>query len=163
MKELFYTGVGARKTPPEICEIFGKIATHLKDYTLRSGGADGADLAFEKKAAKKEIFLPWKGFNGNSSPLYNIPRGAFDIAEKFHPRWKYLREPVKKLMARNSMQVLGGDLQTNSSFLVCWTENGEIIGGTAQAIRIANAYGVPVYNFGSGKLSLEKFLEEVEV
>jgi hypothetical protein len=54
---------------------------------------------------------------------------------------------------RNVFQVLGHDWKDwvendprRSRMLISWTENGEIKGGTGQAIRIAKAYGVKVYN-----------------
>lgn len=49
-------------------------------------------------------------------------------------------------MSRNSYQVLGENLSSPVDFVVCWTENGGLIGGTAQAIRIAYANKIPVFN-----------------
>ena len=45
----YYTGIGSRKTPENILKKFKDIATFLetKQYILRSGGAEGADSAFE--------------------------------------------------------------------------------------------------------------------
>jgi hypothetical protein len=53
---------------------------------------------------------------------------------------------AKKLMARNCHQVLGQDLKTPVDFIVCWTKNGNINGGTGQALRIAKKLNIPVYN-----------------
>lgn len=122
---------------------------------LRSGAAAGADSAFECGAGEaKEIFLPWAGFNGSRSPLYRIPPAAFEIAARFHPAWQTLGGAVRKLMARNSQQVLGGELDHASGFVLCWTpdavelgsETSVKTGGTGQAIRIASGHGVPVIN-----------------
>jgi len=145
----YYTGIGSRQTPDNILILIKNIANYLcnKNYILRSGGADGADLAFESGANdKKEIFIPWKGFNNSKSELYNIPYEAFKIAEKFHPVWNKLSEPVKLLHARNVLQILGKDLKTLSSFVICWTKNGGLAGGTAQALRIAKYYKLPIFN-----------------
>ena len=49
-------------------------------------------------------------------------------------------------MSRNSYQVLGDSLDNPSSFLVCWTSDGKMSGGTAQAMRIATDFRVPIYN-----------------
>jgi hypothetical protein len=49
-------------------------------------------------------------------------------------------------MSRNSYQVLGDTLSNPSSFLVCWTSDGKMSGGTAQAMRIAHDHGVKIYN-----------------
>jgi len=47
-----------------------KIAQRMseKGFVLRSGGAKGADEAFENGAGEKEIYLPWRGFRDNPSP-----------------------------------------------------------------------------------------------
>lgn len=44
-----YAGIGSRKTPKKILEQMRNISSFLakEGYTLRSGGADGADSAFE--------------------------------------------------------------------------------------------------------------------
>lgn len=69
---MFYTGVGSRETPNDVMKVMYKFAQKmaLHGAVLRSGGADGADTAFEwgcdKKQGMKEIYLPWNGFNGRS-------------------------------------------------------------------------------------------------
>lgn len=52
-------------------------------------------------------------------------------------------------MLRNTYQVLGPDLKTHSEFVLCWTPSGRGEGGTGQAIRIARAYHIPVYDLGT--------------
>jgi len=153
----FYTGIGSRETPEDILEFMRRVSSILekKGWTVRSGGAGGADLAFEEGVIElKEIYLPWKGFNGSTSTLSNITKEALSIASENHPGWDYLKPPVRKLMARNSYQVLGYDLKTNSSFLICWTPDGcehhetrtKKTGGTGLAISIASKAGIPVFN-----------------
>ena len=45
------------KTPKKYCQLIKDIASKLdQDYILRSGGADGADLAFESTTNNKEIY-----------------------------------------------------------------------------------------------------------
>lgn len=159
MEQKYFTGIGSRSTPKDICEIMSIIPIFLnKDhgYILRSGGAPGADLAFETFLSNdvKNIYLPWKGFNDNKSQLYNVTTGAYSIAEKFHPAWKSLSQAGKKLHARNVYQVLGEDLNTPSDFVLCWTadfcESHETrsreTGGTGTAISIASYFNVPVFN-----------------
>lgn len=59
--------------------------------------------------------------------------------------------------ARNVLQILGQrtPFTLKSKCVVCWTPDGAdgsstetsiLTGGTGQAIRIAKAYGVPVFN-----------------
>ena len=158
----YYAGIGSRETPIELKETIKTIVQFLneKNYTLRSGGANGADSFFEEFALKKEIFLPWRGFNNNNSLLFEPTTEAFLTAERYHPRFKSLSFGAKKLMARNCHQVLGLDLKTPVEFIVCWTKNGTINGGTGQALRIAQEYKIPVYNLFFEE-SLENILKNV--
>ena len=156
-----YTGIGARLTPPDTLKTMREIAKFLakKGWTLRSGGADGADSAFEKgsdeEAGKKEIFLPWKGFNNNPSQLL-WPQAAWKIAEEIHPEWDKCSVNAKCLHSRNVPQVVGYELDKPSDFLICWTENGEEKGGTRTAIMLAKKYKVKIFNLGEDK-ALDKF------
>src|SRR5690606_25414882 len=113
-----YAGIGPRNASPQSLKRCTRFATLLakNGIMLRSGGADGLDRAFEEGCdlggGSKEIFLPWKGFNGNTSELYTPSEEAYEIAAKYHPRWGSLKEIVRKLMARNSHQILGPDLKS---------------------------------------------------
>ncbi|OZA26029.1 MAG: hypothetical protein B7X93_10600 [Hydrogenophilales bacterium 17-61-9] len=153
-----YAGIGSRKAPPGQLERMTRAAQRLAamGYTLRSGAADSADKAFEAGAGeKKEIFLPWNGFNGSSSSFVSPSRDAMDVAAAIHPAWSRLSPAVQKLQARNSHQVLGEDLRAPCDFVVCWTPDGAETeqersagtGGTGQAIALASRWGVPVFNF----------------
>ena len=151
----FYTGIGSRETPPGVEPMIQEICTFLNklEYTLRSGGAPGADSKFETNfLGEKEIYQPWKGFNGNKSDLFldsmdiEIVDKARQIAKEHHPSWNNLSEPAKKLMTRNTFQVLGKDLKSPSKFVVCWTQGGGIKGGTGQAMRISKSLNVPIFN-----------------
>ncbi len=143
----YYTGIGSRETPDRILDVMTATAIQMAGFgfTLRSGHADGADKAFESGAALKEIYLPWRGFNGSTSPLLPTP-DAFIMAEKFHPAWDRCSQAAKKLHARNCHQVLGHDLNTPSEFVICWTKGALGGGGTGQAIRIAKAHGIMVHD-----------------
>jgi hypothetical protein len=152
-----YAGIGSRRTPPDVIRLMQRIAARLekRGYTLRSGAADGADAAFESGVKeKKEIYLPFKGFKGSTSELYNPSEQAMEIAKLLHPAWGALSDTVRKLQARNGHQVLGLDLKTPVEFVVCWTPNGEETeaertkdtGGTGQAISLASRWRIPVFN-----------------
>lgn len=162
----YYTGIGSRQTPINVCEYFTTLAydLYLKGYILRSGHAEGADQAFEQGAPECDIYIPWKNFNGSNNKthlLVYMDQELRDIASKHHPAWDKCSEGAKKLHARNVHQVLGNNLDSPSEFLVCWTPNGSGSGGTGQAIRIAQAYGVPIFDFGKSttvKL-FNKFIE----
>lgn len=144
---IYYTGVGARKTPPHVLKVMTKLAARLSDLglTLRSGGAQGADTAFEHGAIAKDIYT-----------AKDTTEQAMEIASQYHPAWHRCSDYAKRLHARNVFQVIGADLATPSKFLICWTEGGKTVGGTATAIRIADAYSVPVFNLGRGKVAVDE-------
>ncbi len=52
-------------------------------------------------------------------------------------------------MARNAMQALGPALNDPAKMIVAWTPGGQITGGTGQALRMAQSYGIPVRNLGN--------------
>lgn len=165
----FYTGIGSRETPKEILEIMQKIAEFLakKGYILRSGGADGADyngfeIGCDKANGEKEIYLPWKDFNGNKSSLL-FTKEAFQLAATIHPVWENLKPGAKYLHARNAHQVLGQDLKSPSLFLVCWTENGDKKGGTATALTLAEQNNILIFNLGlkTGLTKLRKYCKKI--
>jgi len=146
MNHKFYTGVGSRKTPTHVLELMTRIAEkcYRLGYILRSGGADGADLAFEAGAGfQKEIYLA----------AHCTPEAEM-LASKYHPAWNRCSVFARKLHGRNAFQVLGKGLDTPSMCLVCWTPDGceshaersIETGGTGTAISIANAYNVPIFN-----------------
>lgn len=149
----YYTGVGSRKTPKDIIDVMYNIAVKAakSGHILRSGGAIGADLAFEYGCNKG---------NGNKEIYYanNATVEAMAIAQQFHPAWNRCSEYARKLHGRNAFQVLGLNLKTPSTCLVCWTPDGCInhsnrtinTGGTGTAISIANHYNIPVYNLQLG-------------
>lgn len=148
----FYTGIGSRQTPASVQRTMTLIGRELSFHNmiLRSGGADGADAAFEEGAdpGKKEIFLPWFRFNNHPSPLCHLSTEAYIVARQFHPAYDRLSDGAKKLMARNSYQVLGETLDKPSAFVICWTPGGKGGGGTGQALRIAHHYGIPIFDLG---------------
>ena len=117
---MIYTLIGSRETPPEILTLMTKFAykAALQGYTVRSGGAGGADTCAEEgvlqylkdynqysKVAEDlmEIYLPWKDFNSRNSNdygYYTLPFmsnrfQAEDVAKEIHPKWK-LEERIKK-------------------------------------------------------------------
>lgn len=150
-----YAGIGSRSTPPETLSLIESIAARLaeKGWVLRSGGADGADSAFEKgcdqKQGTKEIFLPWKKFNSNNSPLFNPTKECFELAAKIHPAWDNCSDGAKRLHARNCQQILGQDLDDPVSLVICWTLSGGVSGGTATAMKIAMQNNIPIVNLAN--------------
>lgn len=176
----YYTGIGSRKTPVNILWQMYFLARMLADsgWILRSGGAPGADTAFERGVQSQEhgdmdIFLPWDGFNGRKEEvihrfldstesvtrIYTVPPYNDSLVRLYHSGFRMLSDPERKLMSRNSYQVLGGDLKTPSQVVFCYTMDGKASGGTGQAIRIARDNKIPVINLHNPN-ALQKYMEE---
>lgn len=146
----FYAGIGSRETPPDVLKKMTSWAYYLDGcgFILRTGGARGADQAFEAGAGPEtRMYLPWRGFEGKEGIVCGASERLAAVAEKFHPAWGRLSQGAKRLMTRNVAQVLGDDNETvPSKFVLCWTPGGKAGGGTGQAIRIAKHYGIPVFD-----------------
>lgn len=136
-----YAGIGSRRrTPNYIMDIMTGVASKLEsmDYTLHSGGAQGADKAFEvgvKYDENKRIFRP-----------KHATQESINIAANFHPYWDNCDSSVKKLHGRNSMIILGENLDDPVKFVICYTPDGKSSGGTGVGIRIAESFNIPVFN-----------------
>lgn len=168
MKKIYYAGIGSRSVYDNelytLCKNIG-MCLAADGWILRSGGASGADTAFEQGCdlshGEKEIYLPWKGFNKNNSILYNISPEAYEYAKTFHPAYSRLTPGAAKLIARDTYQVLGGDLKSPSDIVVYCAETTRsgVKGGTGQAVRIAQFHKIPTLNIlDCCKLNLEEII-----
>lgn len=165
----YYAGIGSRETPGPILERMAEIAARRSEtgiWTLRSGHAPGADQAFEVGAdgTNVEIYLPWASFekqipiHRNAYAQKAPSLAAYVMAGEHHPAWRWLKQGAKSLHARNSHQIFGRHLDNPVSLVICWTPDGaetadevtKHTGGTGQAIRLACANGIPVYNLKNG-------------
>lgn len=141
-----YAGIGSRETPSHVLEVMYGLAMHYAEqgWVLRSGGAVGADDAFEagcnEASGSKEIFIP-----GDATPE------AIERASEFRPAWDRCSDWAKKAHGRNTMIVLGRAFNDPVRFVVCWTRNASGHGGTGHAIRVARANGIPVFDLGDKK------------
>ena len=160
---IYYAGIGSRETPQNVLLIMEDLAVKLAktEHVLRSGGAGGADSAFERGARSTgiagtcEIFLPWKGFNGNASGLNTVCKNALEMASTLHPAWERCSFGARKLHARNCYQILGQGLDEPVAFVICWTVNGQRGGGTGQALRLAEKLNIKIYDLALKKDQLE--------
>lgn len=174
----YYCGIGSRVVPPYITGEMTALAHDLceRGYILRSGNAHGSDQAFARGVYddKAQIWLPWPDFNKTFQGQYPNHRyrlvgdeccpgepdpEAWDSIDKFHPSPKSLSWEGRKFMARNYRQVKGWG-EPDSKFVICWTHNGEYSGGTAQAMRIADHYQIPILNLA--KLTADEVMKEID-
>lgn len=183
LEEHFYSGVGSRRTSADRMGRLTRIATALdaRNYILRSGAADGPDTAFERGAAvsRRRIYVPNETFGNRPKGQVIVPKNvnlmlwlkACLIAERFHPQGSRMPQDVRELMGRNVYQVLGDNLRTPSDFLICEAplpqidDQGRVVdvdGGTGLAVRLATAYGVPVYHLSQPSHAevLEEFIAD---
>lgn len=188
-QHIVITGIGSRETPQEDLEFLTKLgaATEARGWRGRSGGAGGADLAFEKgfkDPRNIDVIVPWRGFlpmkmnekqvsdylgrqrpsSGPGAPVMlsgEKKNEAERIASQFHPAWDKCTSGAKSLHTRNVPQVLGLDLRSKTDLVVCYTIDGKATGGTGQAMRIAMNEGIPIANLKipEERKLLEEFFE----
>lgn len=173
INQKYYAGIGSRRTPDAILEVMTNLAAKLSErgFILRSGGAKGADTAFEAGANNKIIYyINQFTINGKDEYRYN-PENLKEarikmVYHEIHPAWQYLKEYAKELHTRNVFQVLGENLNEPSKFVICWTPDGaetvtecsRVTGGTGTAIKLADTYNIPVFN-----LRKESTMERIKV
>lgn len=146
---LVYAGIGSRSTPEDVLQLMHRAAVYLgrKGYLLRSGGAVGADTAFEKGARLIAV-----NEGGRVPEIYLADHAtpeALRMAAQIHPNWQACSSYAKRLHARNCMQILGENLDEPVQFVLCWTPNAEAVGGTRTAIVLAQNWGIPVLNLAN--------------
>jgi hypothetical protein len=146
-----YAGVGSRKTPREVCTEMTSIAEFLEErgYLLRSGSAIGADTAFESGVTYENHQEIWHKNEYTAEGM--------QLACQFHPAWTNLTADGQRLMARNSHIILGEDLNTPVHFIVCWTPNGNVVGGTGQGLRMAKEFNIEVINLALTEFPYQRF------
>ncbi len=144
-----YAGIGSRKTPKRITELMARIGSFLgsKGWTLRSGGADGADKAFEfgcdAEQGTKEIF------RASDAEPWAFTEAARYIPDN-RPPFETWKPYVRGLIARNMMQILGRSGNEPVAFVLYWTQASIVDGGgTGYALRCAENYGIPMYNLNT--------------
>ena len=164
---MFYAGIGSRKTPQACLDMMTKIGRVCvkKGLTLRSGGAVGADQAFEKgcdlEEGTKEIWSP---------KSQKIIEHEWAIKEAVSVCWEYpllkMKPYTQSLIIRNMYQILGYDREEIRpvDFVVFYCEGdplmqGNISGGTRYAVRLAHKYKIPHYNLRTCQNHFAYFLK----
>lgn len=144
----YYTGVGSRETPPEMLLVMQQLAQRLSQdgWFLRTGNARGADAAFASGTSQCIRYSP-ESLKHVSSEVYETCKRDF---YELHPAPQRCSDYAKQLHMRNGLEILGHDPnEPKSRFVVCWTPNAQEVGGTAQAIRLARKYNIPVFNLAN--------------
>lgn len=156
----FYAGIGSRETPADICDYMTTTAERLArlGFILRSGGAKGADKAFEAGAGKgKVIFRP-----------EHATADSMREASRHHSAWNKCNARAQRLHGRNVLIILGEDSLDNEEmwvqFVISWTPPDIPRGGTKLGMRVAEERRIPVFNLAvPGKREeLESLLGRLE-
>ena len=133
----YFAGIGSRETPDDILNIMANVSSSFtqQGFFLRSGGAEGADKAFEKASSGSVIYRP-----EDATPE------SIAMAELYHPNWKLCSPYARLLLARNCHIILGDDLKSPVEFVVCWTPGARLVGGTGHSLRLALKHKIKIYN-----------------
>jgi len=185
-----YAGVGSRETPQEIGRKMVGYAKRLAalDYTMVSGGARkkrdapndvvSADHVFEYAVAEVQgkmivyrayvnKFVPC-GAADVRVPSENQMNHAISFIKRHHiiPWFDKMSGWAKLLHARNYYQIVQ-ETGHKVDFVIAYSEigtDGEPMGGTRTAIKIAQKMGVKVYNLAlpMDMVMLEEHISELE-
>lgn len=179
---LFVTVVGSRETPAAEWTLGWRLSYKyiIFGYIIATGDAEGMDRA-AREGALAAGAVEYDHDHPERTPNANLyvwkakhcTPDAMAISARFHSAWNALRKdgsPVvsnfaKKLHGRNAFQVLGPNLITPSSVVICWTKDrctthkdrSIRTGGTGTAISIADHWNVPVVNLAKPE-EFHKFL-----
>lgn len=152
--------MGSKEHPPETLRLAEEVAEYLKSISgfkviVRTGGNLGFEEIFEKVISEKEVFLPWKGFNGNRDSKYTRPSPkCSEIISKIILTFDKIKEGAKPIFMRIAHVILGKDLNARAECLITWSPDGAETkdkvnvktGYASTAILLANAVKIPVFN-----------------
>jgi hypothetical protein len=147
----YYTGIGSRRTPTHILLEMTRVARVLSDatFTLRSGGAVGADQAFQNGSNyNANIYLPQDlDLNSEESQL------CYELLQPHLPfNLRACKPYTQQLLLRNMQQLFGvvSHGEPASRFVICYTPTKNYTsfeaGGTRYAVLVALYYDIPVIN-----------------
>jgi hypothetical protein len=170
-----YAGIGSRDITDierQNIILIAKIMAKA-DWLLYSGNADGSDISFQTGCdGKCVIMLPWAGFNIDEYD-YTFSRDYFvlgddrigqDSVDKYHPNSSKLKRGGRALMSRNYFQIMGYRKYPTVSLVICCAKpSGKgVIGGTGQAVRIAESLKIPIINIRTAgwKLKFKQYLQK---
>lgn len=151
-----YAATGNKEMPESFKPQIQRIGRNLEKagFILRTGGMEGLEDVIEKSTTKLEVHLPFKDFDGKQSKFTFTSDFVKGIAKMFHTSFDTLKPVVQTFLAKNVRLVLGKDGKSPALFLIVWTEDGAETtaektfktGNSGNAIAIANAIKIPVFN-----------------
>lgn len=149
----------SKDAPESLLPLIKQIAELLNDrkYTIRIGGNKDFDEYFEKEALKKEIHLPWRGFNEKESKLTFNSDQAMHLAKLHSPVFDTLPNAVKAIITRNVRVMLGKDLKSPALFTIIWSPDGcehnknrsIKTGNVGILVSLSSLLRIPVFNLAN--------------
>ena len=155
---LAYAVVSNKDIPPEAIQVYERIAKRLNDmgYTVRTGTLEGLESKAEMLPVRKELLLPWKGFNEKESQFTSSTPLIKGIAKKYMKagNWDELKPAMQGFLQKNARLVTGHYGNSPAKFVICWSQDqaesqNQVTfntGNIAHALTIAAAWHVPVFN-----------------
>lgn len=168
-----YAGIGTREVTEAEQAAIIRTAGLLADqgWICYSGNASGTDQAFQRGSnGRCVLWLPWPRFEEVSYPhdqalaavvCGDSPAGLH-FTQMCHPAWDRLSRGGLALINRDAHQVIGNSTNDPTmrlqgvpfypmvSFVLCCAtpkgKQGDVQGGTGQAVRIARCLKIPVVN-----------------
>lgn len=137
-----------------IKSIVSLLNTH--GFTLRTLGETDSDNVVESVAGKKEVYIPWKGFNEKETKFYFSTEKSLAIAKLFMDPDKFdsMKPSGQKFRSRNVRAVLGDKINSPAMFILGWSEDGAETakertnksGTLGNLIMVAESMKIPVFN-----------------
>ena len=125
-------------------------------YTVRTGTLEGLESKAEMLPVRKELLLPWKGFNEKESQFTSSTPLIKGIAKKYMKagNWDELKPAMQGFLQKNARLVTGHYGNSPAKFVICWSQDqaesqNQVTfntGNIAHALTIAAAWHVPVFN-----------------
>ena len=156
MKELIYVGIGPRaagETVFAMCKTFAIAMAEMK-WTLRSGGAEGMDEAFEAGCdsvqGTKEIYVPEAGFrnriNRTDKVVHTLDKHIEAIRQvaPLFPTWDKLGTTTQMFLVRNVFALYGEKLNKPANLVVTWNQYEGT--GSFHLLQMAKSSGIPAFN-----------------
>lgn len=159
-----YAGIGSKKAGPVICSKAQRLGYYLanREWTLYSSHSPNFEVNLELGADASSlgetlIFLPHSGYNGALSNFSEPLPFSYAIAQELYSEWDSLNFKNKTIISNVCHQILGRNLESPVSFVLCWTEDGSSTfhdipsdsGPVYFGIKLASMVGIPVFNLGS--------------
>jgi effector-binding domain-containing protein len=166
-----YVGTGNKDIPPNIAEIFKRLAKELHElgYILRTGCLDGTEQVLESCDVAKEVHIPWKGFNDRDTKFSYVAPEAKILAARYQPGYDGLKPVIQAFLAKNVRLVMGQNVKSPALFALIWSEDAaETVqeksvktGSVGHVIVIASLLKIPIFNLArpDAEARLKQYLQ----